>query len=204
MDGAALPKPLPAPARVGRWWFQRRSASPLPWFLLMIFLAPEFSPDATMLAVALVGIFASEVLRLWSVAYAGSATRTRGDTIPRLVVAGPYRHVRNPLYIANIAMYTLCGVLFGFVSLSVGIFLYSCVQYVFIVAFEEEMLTRTFGESYAEFRRRVPRWFPSPAPQMASTGQRFDLAAAFRSERSTLILMGVVMLLLAAKRTFYS
>jgi protein-S-isoprenylcysteine O-methyltransferase Ste14 len=36
------------------------------------------------------------------------------------------------------------------------------------VAFEEPKLTELFGDSYADYRRRVPRW----VPRVALRGQR--------------------------------
>jgi protein-S-isoprenylcysteine O-methyltransferase Ste14 len=104
-------------ARIGRTWFKWRSFSPIPFFILFVVLKPSFTPSALQMSVYLIGLVAAEMLRLFAVGYAGSATRTRGDTVPALVHAGPYRHVRNPLYVANILMYTCAGLVFGFSGL---------------------------------------------------------------------------------------
>jgi len=111
MENSAI---LLSPAvRLGRRWFKWRSLSPLPLFFLLVLLPAQFHPMGLELVAVLVGIFLAEAIRVWAVGYAGSATRTRGDNVPSLVHAGPYTHVRNPLYVANILMYTLAGVLFG-------------------------------------------------------------------------------------------
>lgn len=181
--------------KVGRWWFQRRSVTPLPLFLLMILLPPQIEVRGLGLALVVAGILAAEVLRIWAVGYAGSATRTRGDTVPVLVHAGPFRFVRNPLYIANIAMYSLAGFLFGNPWLAVLTFLFSAVQYTFIVAFEEDTLRRTFGEAYVEYCRRVPRWLPALKPRIESSAHYFSLGKSLKSEKSTffsMILMAAV------------
>lgn len=188
-------------ARLGRLWFQWRSLSPIPLFILLLVLPADFSPKASVLAWAIFAVVAAEALRLWAVGYAGSATRTRGDSVPVLVTAGPYRHVRNPLYIANILMYSACGVIFGFTSLSVFILCYSAIQYIFIVAFEEEILEREFGSAYVDFCAKVSRWSPSIKPSCESSGHEFDLAKAFRSERSTFYSMGLMALLYVLKAT---
>ena len=100
----------------------------------------------------------AEGIRIWAVSYAGSRTRTRGDSVVQLVHAGPYRFVRNPLYIANILMYSLAGVFFGFTTLSALVLFYSCLQYSFIVRFEENVLERDIGPTYIAYKKRVPRW----------------------------------------------
>lgn len=181
--------------RIGHAWFRWRSLSPVPFFLALLLLPPDFRWAGPGALVPLVGLLAAEGLRIWAVGYAGSATRTRGTGVGDLVHAGPYRYVRNPLYVANILLYTLCGVLYGFVGVSAGLFLWSCAQYHFIVEFEEETLVRVYGERYEEYRCRVPRWLPSPWPAVEATPQTFDLWAAVRSERSTLAAMALLLAL---------
>ena len=82
---------------------------------------------------------------------------------PRVFVAsGPYRWVRNPMYIgAFLALvgYALCGG--SFTALGVA-FLMLGLAHAFVVAYEEPNLERRFGASYAEYRRTTPRWIPRP------------------------------------------
>jgi len=188
---------MPTAETIGRWWFKNRSLSPLPLFLLMLVLPPDFTPSSLTWGMSVLGIFIAEGIRLWAVGYAGSATRTRGENVPVLIHAGPYRYVRNPLYIANIMLYTLAGVAFGFIYLSIAIFIYSCIQYTFIVRYEESILTQIFKGSYERFKRTVPRWFGAK-PSIESSDHPFDFNRALRSERSTfysLSAMGVLFML---------
>lgn len=194
---------VPTPVRVGRWWFQRRGISPVPWILAFVFLPPEFIPSAAQLGLLALGIALAEGIRVWAVGYAGSATRTRGDTVPRLIHAGPFRHVRNPLYIANILIYSLCGVAFGFSYLSLLLAVYFAVQYSFIVAFEEDVLRREFGVAYEFYSARVARWLPSFSPSVESSGHPFELRKALRSERASLIALAFAALLIAIKRLYF-
>jgi len=78
----------------------------------------------------------------------------------RLVTAGLLNHARNPLYIGNIL------VMGGLVTIHNHPWVYgiglpvTLFSYCAIVAAEEAFLSGRFGEEYAEYRRRVPRWLP--------------------------------------------
>lgn len=80
---------------------------------------------------------------------------------PRVVVAsGPYRWVRNPMYLGAslvLAGYALCAV--SFAALLVPIALLAAAH-GFVVLYEEPTLDRRFGESYRAYRRSTPRWIP--------------------------------------------
>jgi protein-S-isoprenylcysteine O-methyltransferase Ste14 len=205
MEGiGAQSSPAIRAVRIGRWWFKNRSLSPLPLFALLLVLPPERALTASMTTMSILGILAAESMRLWAVGFAGSATRTRGDTVPQLVHAGPYRFVRNPLYVANILLYTFCGFLFGFVYLALAIFIYSSLQYTFIVAFEEDTLARTFGDAYFQYQRKVSRWFFSVVPTIESSGQAFSFPRALRSERGTMFSIAAMGLFYVIKRLVMS
>jgi protein-S-isoprenylcysteine O-methyltransferase Ste14 len=91
--------------------------------------------------------------------------RGRGTPAPmappsRLVVSGLYRHVRNPMYVALVAI--VCGqaawlgsrVLLLYAGVLWGLF------HVRVVTYEEPALRRLFGPSFEEYRAGVPRWRP--------------------------------------------
>jgi len=145
---------------------------------------------------------AAESLRIWTVGYMGSATRTRGDGVPALVHAGPLRYVRNPLYIANAILYTMVGLLLGHVSLTLAFLLYTVLQYTCIVAFEEERLKALFGSAYTVYQSQVPRWAVAPSAQCPDSGHPFELGKALRSESSTFLVIAVVMIAVISKRLF--
>ncbi|MSP18000.1 MAG: isoprenylcysteine carboxylmethyltransferase family protein [Bdellovibrionales bacterium] len=176
-------------AQIGRIWFRWRSFSPIPLFVMLFLLPSEFKCSIAQYGLLILGVFLAEGLRVWSVGHAGSNTRTRGETVNQLVHAGPYQFVRNPLYIANVAMYTFCGMIFGFGLLSFFIFIYSSLEYYFIVSFEEQVLSKTFGQSYLDYCEKVPRWVPSFKPACISSGHTFNLWRALKSEKSTFFSM---------------
>ena len=78
----------------------------------------------------------------------------------RLVAVGPYRWVRNPIYIA--ALLVVLGEAWLFLSMSLLEYAAAMAVgvHLFVVGYEEPTLGRTFGESYAEYRRTVMRWLP--------------------------------------------
>ncbi|MEU1972920.1 isoprenylcysteine carboxylmethyltransferase family protein [Microbacterium sp. NPDC019599] len=84
-----------------------------------------------------------------------------------LVVRGVYRFVRNPMYLAVLAIILGQALLFG----SGWLVVYAAVTLTAVVAFvkgyEEPTLTRAYGEQYLEYRRNVPGWWPRLTPWRA-------------------------------------
>jgi protein-S-isoprenylcysteine O-methyltransferase Ste14 len=82
----------------------------------------------------------------------------------RLVVDGWYRHVRNPMYVAVVALILGQALVLGrpwLLAYGAAVWL-AC--HTFVVAYEEPTLRRTFGPAYDEFRAHVPRWLPRLRP----------------------------------------
>jgi protein-S-isoprenylcysteine O-methyltransferase Ste14 len=80
---------------------------------------------------------------------------------PRAFVAiGPYKYVRNPMYIGGLML--LIGV--GLYERSISILLLALplffLVHLFVLFYEEPTLTRKFGSSYQDYRRAVRRWIP--------------------------------------------
>ena len=84
-----------------------------------------------------------------------------------LVVSGLYRYVRNPIYIAVVAVILGQGVLFAdWRLLEYGALLW-LFFHVWVVMIEEPTLKQTFGTEYESFRTNVPRWIPRLTPWRA-------------------------------------
>jgi protein-S-isoprenylcysteine O-methyltransferase Ste14 len=80
---------------------------------------------------------------------------------PRLVVrGGAYRVVRNPMYVANIAIILGSAGVFGAWVLVAWAAIVLVAFHVFVVIYEEPTLERIFGEDYEDYRRDVGRWVP--------------------------------------------
>ncbi len=82
----------------------------------------------------------------------------------RLVVTGPYRWVRNPMYVAVSLLIFGQGLLFGSLPLLEYGLLVWLGFFAFVVLYEEPALSRKFGREYEEFRVHVPRWIPRLKP----------------------------------------
>jgi len=106
-------------------------------------------------------------LWLWTVrlfAGFGKGTLAPWDPPRSLVVEGPYRHVRNPMITAVLAVLAGEAVLLGSPSLLVWFALFLAINYVFFRLYEEPGLERRFGEDYRTYKRNVPRWLPRRTP----------------------------------------
>ena len=81
-----------------------------------------------------------------------------------LVVTGLYRHVRNPMYVAVLAIILAQALLFA----SWLVVIYAALVWLaftaFVVAYEEPTLQLTFGKEYDAYRANVGRWLPRLAP----------------------------------------
>lgn len=87
----------------------------------------------------------------------------------RLVVAGLYRYVRNPMYVAVLMIVTGQALWLGrFILLAYAAALWA-VFHLFVVMYEEPTLRRTFGPSYDDYRAAVRRWWPRLEPRSIRT-----------------------------------
>jgi protein-S-isoprenylcysteine O-methyltransferase Ste14 len=82
----------------------------------------------------------------------------------RLVVSGSYEHVRNPMYLAVVAVILGQALLFGSWLLVGYALLAWIIVHLFVVFYEERRLARRFGEEYDAYRASVRRWVPRLKP----------------------------------------
>jgi hypothetical protein len=98
---------------------------------------------------------------VWGTAYLGSAVM-RGAALhgDQIVAAGPYRYLRNPLYLGSWLLALATSILMPpsgavFFLLSTSAFL------LFLVSAEERFLLAKGGDAYQQYRLRVPRLLPN-------------------------------------------
>jgi len=92
----------------------------------------------------------------------------------RLVVGGPYRYVRNPMYLAVVAVIVGQALLLG----QPGLLGYAAVvggaMAAFAHGYEEPTLRRQFGAQYQAYRRAVPAWWPRRRPWQPGQAARHE------------------------------
>ena len=81
-----------------------------------------------------------------------------------LVVTGLYRFVRNPMYVAVVAVVLGQAALFGDWRLLYYGALCWLAFHIFVLGYEEPTLRRTYGAEYEAYQANVPRWIPRLTP----------------------------------------
>jgi len=102
-------------------------------------------------------------LALWCVslfAFVGRGTPAPCVPPRRLVIRGPYRFVRNPMYLGVGSALVGATLFYQFQQLLFYTLLFFLVTHLFVVWYEEPTLRRKFGSEYEEYCRRVHRWRP--------------------------------------------
>lgn len=106
-------------------------------------------------------IAAGGALAAWAITHFVRA-RTHLDVrkpATSLVVSGPYRLTRNPMYIAMTLLYEGFAVAFS-LPITVAL-LIPCLVLLHhgVIRREEDYLERKFGDEYRSYKARVGRWF---------------------------------------------
>jgi protein-S-isoprenylcysteine O-methyltransferase Ste14 len=144
----------------------------VPWWISKWNVQEPFFGFAPIRALGVVLVVVSVVVLLESFGrFALQGVGTPAPVFPtrHLVVKGLYRYVRNPMYLAVVS------VIFGqaMIFANVGLLVYGALSWMtfhlFVLAYEEPTLQRTFGAEYDAFRANVPRWIPRLSPWSGST-----------------------------------
>lgn len=181
---------------VPNFFFKYRGYLPIPFALLVLLLS---HPLALTLFLGTPLVLAGEILRIWAVGYAGPSTRSKSIEAKALATAGPYAHLRHPIYLGNFAV--SLGFLICFNSwmpyMLIPFLLLFFLQYGFIVKAEEEYLRGEFGADYSSYAKQVPAFLPKLRAYPDKGPDSPHPREALRSESSTLrTIAGVYLLLL--------
>jgi protein-S-isoprenylcysteine O-methyltransferase Ste14 len=138
-------------AGVVPWWISR-------WEFKLSFLGVELTRfvGAALILAGVTGLVDS---------FARFALQGLGTPAPiaptrNLVVTGLYRYVRNPIYVAVVAVILGQAILFGDWRLMTYGGLMWLAFHAFVLTYEEPVLAQSFGAQYEDFRANVPRWIP--------------------------------------------
>jgi protein-S-isoprenylcysteine O-methyltransferase Ste14 len=207
-------------SQLGGWLFRHRTATPVPFFVALLFVrSGEAAPSPQLIAAGVTIVAFGEGIRLWGVHHIGAISRTRADRLGPLVDNGPFALVRNPLYLGNIALWAGFALIARLVWMAPIIIALLGFEYHAIVRWEEDLLTSRLGAVYRDYMARVPRWIPAlrrargaaregliedarPSSFASSAADPFSWRDTFFSERGTLIAIAVGYALLWIKARF--
>ena len=170
-----------------------------------VLLAGCGKPSALSISVGLPLAFAGEAIRAWAVGYSGVTTRGDHVEAPGLVTAGPYAHVRNPLYVGNFI--TALGFALAFtgkntplqraclIGASLGTM---AAVYATIIPHEEQFLRSEFGEAFERYCSVVPPLIPLREPQGGGVGA-YDPGVIAQAESKTFLSFGAMLAVLALR-----
>lgn len=119
-------------------------------------LAPAFWNLTGLIAVA-IGL----TLYAWCLVFHFRSYRASvrvGFSPPHLVIAGPYRFSRNPMYVAGLFAWIGWTVFYGSPAVFIAFVLLWAVFTYRVIPYEERQLEALFGDEYLEYKRSVRRW----------------------------------------------
>jgi protein-S-isoprenylcysteine O-methyltransferase Ste14 len=148
----------------------------------------------TVLVVMIAFAALGAALRVWGAAYLGATTVQRGGMVGDHIVAdGPYRYVRNPLYLGTILHTIALALLMRPDAAVLCVALITLVQWR-LIGREEPYLRERLGEAYSEYRTEVPRLVPALRARTAPARTRPRWQQGFLSE---IYMVGVAITLAA-------
>jgi protein-S-isoprenylcysteine O-methyltransferase Ste14 len=114
--------------------------------------------------------FAVALRCIWDFGWTGRGTPAPMIPPRRLVVVGPYRYVRNPMYLGFATGWIGLWIVFGhanFASIA-SVTAVALGVHLFVVFYEEPTLRGKFVAEYDQYRRNVRRWWPRLKPWSAA------------------------------------
>ncbi len=78
----------------------------------------------------------------------------------KLRIKGAYSIIRNPMYFGVNAAFWGTGFLFNDVSVLIGASIWTLLNYLSVILWEEKQMYRKFGEEYTTYKKNVPRFIP--------------------------------------------
>jgi protein-S-isoprenylcysteine O-methyltransferase Ste14 len=119
---------------------------------------PASAPIAGLACMALGGVVVAICAGLFILQ--GRGTPAVFDAPRKFVVLGPYKYVRNPMYIGGLTMLAGLGLYLRSISILALLLVLALAVHLFVLYYEELQLRNKFGAAYIDYCRRVPRWIP--------------------------------------------
>jgi protein-S-isoprenylcysteine O-methyltransferase Ste14 len=125
---------------------------------------------------------AAAALRTWAAAYLQSeVVQDRALHSEALVADGPYRYMRNPLYLGGVMLGAGLGLMasrVGWFVMTIGLLIF----YYRLIGREEAALIQSQSERFRAFCAAVPRFWPALRPRVASAGMKPRWGQAWAGE----------------------
>lgn len=169
------------------WLRYGRSAGPVSttWLELSGELARWMPLETASVLVTLAAILlaaAGTILRVWGTAYIGGPiVRSSAMHANVIVASGPYRYLRNPLYL-GLLLFALAVSILMPPSGAVFFILASFVQFFRLILREEPFLETQQGETYRAYKSAVARLFPKPVTRLPKSAVEPQWLQAFVTE----------------------
>jgi len=119
-----------------------------------------------------VGITLYFACAFWGFAVRGKGTPLPLDPPKKLVVEGPYRIVRNPMYWSVASVMLGEAAVFHSTALADLVLVFFVGVIFFVLFIEEPALKQKFGAEYEEYCQRVPRWIPRVPTRLSRRGAK--------------------------------
>jgi protein-S-isoprenylcysteine O-methyltransferase Ste14 len=129
-------------------------------------------------------VIAGESIRIWA------AGHLRKEQV--MTTGGPYRVIRNPLYLGSFLMAIGFCIITGSIWIWIFMLAYFLLCYIPVIRFEEGILREKFGASFANYASVVPALYPSMSlyPESSTT---FSWQQVLRNKEYNAVL-GIVLI----------
>jgi len=133
----------------------------IPFYLLLPRGARPVLAGAGLAGISLMALGAAlYIWCAWDFSWLGRGTPAPIDPPRALVARGPYRVVRNPMYVGVGTVLVGEAMLLLSETLAIYTLVVGILFHLFVVVIEEPLLRAKFGASYEEYCHLVPRWIP--------------------------------------------
>lgn len=139
------------------------------WILAATGQPPQVTGALRLVAATLLGVGFALMVWCWgSFTVHGRGTPAPFDPPRQLVIRGPYRYVRNPMYSAGVLVLLGEALLYASLPLLIYAAVFWLGAHVLVLGYEERALAHSFDASYDAYRATVSRWIPHRAPRSGS------------------------------------
>jgi protein-S-isoprenylcysteine O-methyltransferase Ste14 len=128
-----------------------------------IWIVPRFFWGMANYVVAVIILIPNLIVSAWTVFtlwYVGSGTAAPIVATQKLIISGPFRYCRNPMYGSMMCVYLAVSIIFGSLVMLAFYILFAIFMYFFIRCWEEQDLEKKFGQEYRQYKAKTPFVIP--------------------------------------------